>query len=252
MKFIQLCGAGRAGKSTVASILHDIAYENNYIPIILPFALALKKEAHEMGFSKDKNPDAYREYCQKWGAQRRKEDPDYWVNKVKESVKEISIVEMALKEKNAEMFEHLIIQDDVRYMNEIAYGRDVGAYQIFITTGNRNIPEMFENWRLHESEHIALNVEAGRTDYTDLFHEYLVNRSPIPELIDYVRSNFFKWITEDSPSSDPTSEKYRKGMLPNEEFLKLLMIKDELDQIEDILSFIEEELEDNNNDSNNN
>ena len=43
MKFIQLCGAGRAGKSTIASILYDVAYENNYIPVILPFAKALKK-----------------------------------------------------------------------------------------------------------------------------------------------------------------------------------------------------------------
>ena len=88
--------------------------------------------------------------------------------------------------------------------------------------------------------------EAGRPDYTDLFHEYLVNRSPIPELVEYVRSNFYKWITEESPSMDPVTQKYRDGKVPNEGFLKLLMLKDELDKIEDLLSFIEDEIEDKN------
>lgn len=246
MKFIQLCGAGRAGKSTVASILYDVALENNFIPVILPFAKALKKEAKNMGFSKEKNPEEYRKYCQKWGALRRKEDPDYWVNKVKEEVHTLVEIETTLKQKGEDRFEHLIIQDDVRYMNEIAYGREVDAYQIFITTGHRLIPEMFENWRLHESEDIALRVEAGKTDYTDLFHEYLINREPIPELVVYIRSNFFKWITEDSPSTDMTSQRYRKGEIFNKEFLKLLILKDELDKVEDLLSFIEDELEENN------
>lgn len=246
MKFIQLCGAGRAGKSTVASILYDVAMENNYIPVILPFAKALKREAQEMGYSKDKNPDEYRKYCQEWGAKRRAEDPDYWVNKIKQEVHGLAQIEGVLKEKDEDRFEHLIIQDDVRYMNEIAFGRDVGAYQIFITTGRRTIPEMFEEWRLHESEDIAIRVEAGRPDYTDLFHEYLVNRAPIPELVGYVRSNFYKWITEESPSLDPITQKYRNGQVPNEGFLKLLMLKDELDKIEDLLSFIEDEMESNN------
>lgn len=243
MKFIQLCGAGRAGKSTVASILFDIAMENYYIPVILPFAKALKKEAKELGYTKEEKPEEYRRFCQRLGAQRRAEDPDYWVNKVKEEVAVIASVEKALKEQNQERFEHLIIQDDTRYMNEIAYGRDVGAYQIFITTGKRTIPEMFEEWRLHESENLAINVEAGRPDFTDLFHEYLVNRQPIPELVAHVRSNFFKWLTEDSPSTDATTQMYRNGEMKNEAFLKLLLIKDELDQIDDVLDLLEEEIE---------
>jgi len=245
MKFIQLCGAGRAGKSTVASIIHDVAMENGYIPVIIPFAKALKKEAKEKGITKDENPEEYRRYCQKLGAQRRKEDPDYWVNKVKEEVNMLIEVETFLKSRNEDRFEHLIIQDDVRYMNEIAFGREVDAYQIFITTGKRTLPEMFEEWRLHESETLAINVEAGNSDYTDLFHEYLVNRQPIPELVEYVRSNFFKWLTEDSPANDPTNIKYRKGEMGNDAFLKLLMLKDEIDQIDDILNLIEDEMEDN-------
>lgn len=243
MKFIQLCGAGRAGKSTVASILYDVAMENNFIPVILPFAKALKKEAAELGYTKENNPEEYRRYCQRLGAQRRAEDTDYWVKKIQEEVHTLAGIEGVLKEKQQERFEHLIIQDDVRYMNEIAWGREVGAYQIFVTTGRRTLPEMFEEWRLHESEAFAIAVEAGKTDYTDIVHEYLVNRGPIPELVEYVRKNFFRWITEDSPSNDPTSEKYRKGAMANDDFLKLLMLKDELDKIDDILSMIEDEWE---------
>ena len=45
---------------------------------------------------------------------------------------------------------------------------------------------------------------------------------------------------------DPVTQKYRDGKVPNEGFLKLLMLKDELDKIEDLLSFIEDEIEDKN------
>tara|TARA_R100001015_G_C4633876_1_gene199409 strand:- start:688 stop:1464 length:777 start_codon:yes stop_codon:yes gene_type:complete len=243
MKFIQLCGAGRAGKSTIASILYDVAYENNYIPVILPFAKALKKEAADLGFTKEKDPDGYRKYCQKWGEGRRKEDADYWVNKVRAEVEELKTIELRNKQDQVERFEHIVIQDDVRYMNEIAFGREVEAYQIFITTGDRDLDEPFDSWRFHESETLATMVEMGHKDYVDIFHEYLVNREPVPELQDYIRDRFFTWIMSGDPATDPTTELYRNGLQPNDHFLKLYMLKDELDKLDNIVDLLENEIE---------
>ena len=253
MKFIQLCGAGRAGKSTIASILYEVAYENNYIPIILPFAKALKKEAADKGFIKDKDPEGYRAYCQKWGEGRRKENPDHWVNKVKEEVEELKLKEMAHKNVGDDRFEHIVIQDDVRYMNEIAYGREMNAYQIFITTGDRDLPEPFDSWRFHESEDLATKVEMGDKDYVDIFHEYLVNRDPIPELQDYIRDRFYTWIISDEPADDPVTDLYRNGLGASDQFLKIFLLRDELSKIDDLVDLIEEsldELEEDDNDSN--
>lgn len=243
MKFIQLCGAGRAGKSTVAQVLCNVGYENNYIPVMLPFAKALKAEAADNGFTKDKDPQGYRDYCQRWGAGRRAEDPEYWVKKVRLEVEELKQKEMELKVQGKDRFEHLVIQDDVRYMNEIAFGREVGAYQIFITTGDRDIPEQFDTWRLHESEDLAVKVEIGDKNYVDIFHEYLLNREPLPELQDYVRDRFYTWIVSNEPSTDSITSNYRNGNVANEHFLKLYLLKDELNKIDDIMDLLEQSMD---------
>ena len=222
MKFIQLCGAGRSGKSTIAKMLWNIAYEHNYIPIVLPFAKALKEEAAEYGFTKEDKPEEYRKYCQKWGAGRRKEDPDYWVKKVNECVLEYMLKELELSKTN-ERFEHLIIQDDVRYMNEIAYGRSVDAYQIFVTTGDRDLPELMDDWRNHESEQLAFKVELGDPDYTELFHEFLVNDGDYNLLNDTVNERFITWVSSNEQSQDEVSVSYRLGLEPSIQFLQLIL-----------------------------
>ena len=243
MKLIQLCGAGRAGKSTIANILYDLASDNNYIPVILPFAKPLKEEAVQQGFSKEEDPEKYRAYCQKWGAGRRKEDPDYWVKKVHKNIEDLIEVESALKQSGEEKFEHLIIQDDVRYMNEIAYGREMNAYQIFVTTGDRTLPELGEDWRNHESEELANNVEMGNKDYTDIFHEYIVNSDPIPELVDHIKNRFYTWITEEEQSKDEVTQEYINGMKANDYFLHLHLLQNEIEKISGLLEEIEDEFE---------
>ena len=105
MKFIQICGAGRAGKSTTANMIYELAYENNYIPVVLPFAKALKAEAASKGFKKSVDPEGYRSYCQKWGAGRREEDQDYWVKKVHEEVTALKEAEHLKVDKEAEPFD---------------------------------------------------------------------------------------------------------------------------------------------------
>lgn len=248
MKFIQLCGAGRAGKSTAANMIYELAYENNYIPVVLPFAKALKTEAMKQGFTKEKTPEEYRAYCQKWGAGRRAEDQDYWVKKVHEEVLALKEKELSLLKNKEERYEHLIIQDDVRYMNEIAYGRSVEAYQIFITTADREIPELLEDWRQHESEELAFRVETGDKDYCSLFHEFLINDGSIEDIQKKVKDRFITWVSTNEPSNDAYSEMYRAGLVPNEQFTDFDDIREALLEIDDLLEDLIERLEEYDND----
>lgn len=231
MKFIQLSGVARVGKTTTANILFDVAYDNGFIPVILPFAKSLKNEAAEQGFAKENNLPQYRSFCQEWGAKRRKEDPDYWLKKTREEIDRLREVEFTLK-KTEDRFEHIIIQDDVRYMNELAFGRELGAYQIFVACGSRKIPDMFGGWRIHESEELAMRVEAGTKSHTDLFHEFLINYSTMDHLIKRVRNRFFTWITETDVSQDTATEAYRRGVAANLNFVILSEVYDQMDSMD--------------------
>lgn len=231
MKFIQLSGVARVGKTTTANILFDVAYDNGFIPVIVPFAKSLKNEALERGYTKDDNPEKYRAFCQEWGAKRRLEDSDYWVKKTKEEVDRLRDIEVKLR-KTEDRFEHIIIQDDVRYMNELAFGREVGAYQIFVSCGSRKIPDMLGTWRLHESEELAMKVEAGVKSHNDLFHEYLVNYSTMENLIKRIRGRFFTWITESEVSEDTATSAYRKGLAPNLTFVALSEVYEQMNGME--------------------
>ena len=84
MKFIQISGIGRSGKTTAANLLVARALQENYIPVIIPFAKALKDAVASDGITKDADPVEYRLRCQTKGAELRVTDPDYFVKKVKE------------------------------------------------------------------------------------------------------------------------------------------------------------------------
>mgnify|MGYP006398706273 FL=1 len=227
MKFIQISGAAGAGKTTVANILFDKAFESNYIPVILPFAKDLKDEAALMGHYKDEDSDGYRKFCQQWCSQRREEDEYYWIKKVMDEVLSIKEIELQLRKSKQDRFEHLIIQDDVRFMNELIYGRKVGAYQLFVTTANRIIPDLFARWRAHESEELAYRVEVAKKDYTDIFDEYIENNLDYESLSEKIEERFYSWITEVEYSKDPITEMYREGLKPNEQFVFMsMMFKD--------------------------
>jgi hypothetical protein len=241
MKFIQLCGPGRVGKSTISDIIHLAASSHGFIPVCIPFAKALKQEAADKGFGKEVDPEGYRHYCQKWGAGRRKQDEDYWIKKVRAEVEECKQAELELKRAGAEKFEHLIIQDDVRYINELAYGLEVDAYQLYITPGDRDLPEMDEAWRLHESERTATTVECGNKDYCQMFDEFIVNDLDMDRLVDLVYDRFATWVTADEHSPDIITETYRAGLNPNPDFEPILEILELVDGVKEMMEEIEDE-----------
>jgi hypothetical protein len=179
MRIIQISGKGRVGKSTVANLIAKYSFELGYIPVMLPFAQAIKEEAASKGITKESDSVKYREFCQELGASKRAEDNDYWVNKTLTVIEEYMVKEIKNKQEKKKHWEYVIIQDDVRYMNELALGRDLVATQIFISHGSRNLVEESAEWRKHESEILGNVVEnscnKSNNDYEELFDVVIPN-----------------------------------------------------------------------------
>ena len=200
MRIIQISGKGRVGKTTLAHLIAKYSFELGYIPVILPFADAIKQQAAALGITKEKDSSAYREFCQQLGANRRSEDPDYWVVRSYESIQEYMIKELDNKKEGKTNFEYVIIQDDVRYMNELAFGRDIVATQIFLSQGIRKLEEENADWRDHESETLANDIEHSykkaniQGKYDDLFDVVVTNDGELDDLDYLVKQAIEYWL----------------------------------------------------------
>ena len=195
MLIFMLAGKARVGKTTLAKWLSEYAYKNGYTPVILPFAQALKDEAEKAGYSKERNPVQYREFCQTFGSTARKQDPDYWVKKFRDKVKFMYEQEQnALKEDASIWHEKVIIVDDCRYMNEVACARDLKALTIFISAGDRELIDHTADWRKHESEAMANNTEAGHKDFKDVFHYNIRNDTTERNFRSKCEEKFDEWF----------------------------------------------------------
>jgi hypothetical protein len=199
MRIIQISGKGRVGKTTLAHLIAKYSLDLGYNPIILPFAAAIKKMAEEQGITKESDSSKYREFCQELGASKRAENSEYWIIKTFETLQEYMLKEIDNKQNVRSDFEYVIIQDDVRYMNELAFGRDLAATQIFVSEDDRNLPEHNAEWRNHESEDLANNYEKSFTktlanNYEDLFDIVVFNGESTKELESFVKSNIKDWL----------------------------------------------------------
>jgi hypothetical protein len=178
-----IAGQARVGKTTTASIINSLAKKRDFNPVILPFAAAIKEQAEQQGLTKDKNPDEYRAFCQSLGEGKRKENPDYWVERFKEKWLEYD----AADRKASQCFDKLwketvIIVDDCRYLNELNFGKTIGAKSLFISHGNRELVDANASWRNHESEHMANEYESGNKDYLDIFDFVIHNNKTLTKL----------------------------------------------------------------------
>ena len=171
---ILIAGKAEAGKSTLAHMIAAEAFKCGMVPAVMSFAGALKKEAASKGYDKESNPEKYREYCQTYGALYRKDNPEHWVDKLDDEVRDLVKKERASLKNNNKYWERCIIIDDCRYINEVAYGKDNEAILIFLTAGNRKLKEA--EWRAHESEELAHLVEEG-TETGELFNHIIFNDS---------------------------------------------------------------------------
>jgi hypothetical protein len=186
MRIIQISGKGRAGKTTTADLIAKYSFNLGYIPVMIPFAQAIKQEAAQKGITKELDSAKYREFCQELGASKRMEDPDYWVNKTYDLIQEYMLKEINNKNENKKYWEYVIIQDDVRYMNELALGRDLVATQLFVSHGSRALIEENAEWRKHESEVLGNAVETSNNqpnnEYDELFDVVVNNDGNLKDL----------------------------------------------------------------------
>lgn len=180
-----LGGKARVGKTTAANILKVIAENMGMNPTIIPFAKAIKDEATKLGLSKEDKPEIYRAFCQDLGEKKRKENPDYWVERFNEVFEKLAKEENEALEDNSKKYkERVIIIDDCRYLNEIAYGRKIGAKQVFIAHGSREIEDLKGKWRQHESEDMANKIETKEKDYDNLFEYRISNDGSMDNFVE--------------------------------------------------------------------
>lgn len=188
-------GKARVGKTTLAKWLSEYAYNEGYTPVLLPFAQALKDEAEERGFSKDKNPEEYRAFCQTLGSDMRATDPDFWVKKFKDKIKFLYEQEKKALEKDPDTwYEKVVIVDDCRYMNEVAAARDLRALTVFVSHGDRILPEASAEWRNHESEAMANALENKDKNYSEVFHYLIRNDGTEKKYKEKATQRFEEWF----------------------------------------------------------
>lgn len=198
MRIVQISGKGRVGKTTLANLIAKYSFNLGYIPVILPFAQAIKDLASEQGLAKEIDSTKYREFCQKLGAEKRNEEEDYWVTRTFDKIQEFMLQEINNKIEDKKHWEFVIIQDDVRYMNELALGRDLVACQIFVDSSIRTLEEHDAPWRKHESEVLANNVEASlnkvNSEFEELFDIIIDNGDSIKDLEKEVSEELPDWL----------------------------------------------------------
>lgn len=158
MRVIGFTGQARCGKSYLSDRLAKAAFEAGQRPHLVSFAGALKQASADAGFPKDTHPTEYREFCQTHGAEMRAKDPNYWVNKTVDQIRELAELENKLVNEGNKFWEVVVIIDDVRYQNEIDTILRMGGDVVHVTAGDR-LPVPHARFRRHESEKLARAID---------------------------------------------------------------------------------------------
>ncbi len=196
MMVLMIGGKARVGKTTLAKWFAEYVYTNGYSPVMLSFADILKQEVTKAtGFTKDGNPEDFRLACQKLGAKHRKKDPDHWLKLFEQRLKEIKTQDtLNLEDNPKDWHEKCVIVDDCRYLNEVGYGRKIGALEVFVAHVNRKLDDHDGLWRQHESENMANQIESGSLNSEDMFH-YRINNNLSEVLFKKQATALFKeWL----------------------------------------------------------
>ncbi len=182
MQLITIAGQARVGKTTLAKIIAERAFDLGLTPVLLSFAGPLKRMAEEKGYSKEDNPKEYRQFCQQYGASKREEDPEYWVKLFEKELLEIREAERQDLAENKKYWERCIVVDDCRYPNEVELSMKYKATLIFLSFGKRDIVDPEASWRAHHSEDMAKLIDRGQNEYRSLFTCFIRNQGTEDEL----------------------------------------------------------------------
>jgi nucleoside-triphosphatase THEP1 len=191
MHTILIAGQAGVGKTTLAELIAEKVFELGLNPVLLSFAGPIKEEAKKKGYSKEEFPDKYRKYCQEMGAQMRTLDQNYWVNAMVESIEREEEKERDSMASGKKFWERCVIIDDCRYMNEVILGKEMGSTIIFLSSGSRELEA--HEWRDHESELFANDVENNKSEYKDLFTHIFINDKDIDALANKIEKMVPIW-----------------------------------------------------------
>lgn len=240
MEIILLAGQAGVGKTTAAKVIACEAFNRGFIPILESFAKPIKEEAAAKGYTKEEFPEEYRKYCQNRGAVARQESPDHWVSLMKERISKYLIEEKEALNKNSKYWEKVIIIDDCRYLNEVNFGLLLKASLVFLYYGDRDVDS--DNWRQHESEQLANNIEDGDKDLLSLFNNFIVNDSTQEDFEDRLKSmvtRLLNFISEEEEECSCPSRTFNNKIVL-EELIDLL----DFDYVDELLEEEEEEDDD--------
>ena len=182
MQLIIIGGQAGVGKTALAHLIAEQAFELGFIPVVSSFAAALKKAAAEAGCSKEEKPEEYRKFCQTHGAEKRKENPDYWVEAFNESLTKIVSKEKRDLNNNERYWERCVIVDDCRYPNEVRYAMKKKATTLFLMYGDRPNPNRNKEWTKHESEELANTICKNPDLFGDAFQYFIYNDMSLGDL----------------------------------------------------------------------
>lgn len=211
-----------------------LLYEDGYTPAYLPFAAALKEDASRAGYGKDVNPVEYRKYCQNWGAKRRQENQDYWIERWVKQYEKYMYKETSGERES----ETVILVDDCRYVNETEAIKLRGGKTIFIAGGERTLADEDSPWRKHESEALANLIEktikhrpSALTPFCHLFW----NNKSLEDLEENILFAYEDWL-EDDPCKCELCFARREGRSPDMttvfEEIKEILLSENIDPSE--------------------
>ena len=174
MHVVVIAGQARVGKTTLANLIAEEAFNLGMKPVLLSFAEPIKAQARELGYTKEDKPDKYREFCQELGNRMREENPDHWVEIYEQRLKDIIDNEAQEVMDGRKYWEYCVITDDCRYMNELEMCSNYNCTSIFLSFGTRDIPDKNGEWRQHPSEFLANRLASGK-QFTKLVTDYVTN-----------------------------------------------------------------------------
>lgn len=201
MRIIGLTGQARAGKSFVANYIAKRAWEKRMVPVFVSFAGALKKAAAEAGHPKETDPQGYRAFCQTIGAQARQQDPYHWVKLTMQEIAEVAQREQKAIEEGHDVWERVVIIDDVRYRNEVEAIIWMGGLIGHVSAGSR-LPEADAPWRSHDSERMAIAIDETKHDLRLLeepgapFEDFQGEEAHVLMLINDTSQDDIKWLLD--------------------------------------------------------
>ena len=177
MQIIAFAGLAKTGKTTAAETAGAHLFELGFTPTIEQFAGPLKRAAAMLGFHKGGDTDhLYRWFCQMAGERARQENPDWFVNLMRDRLDVLAQEEADRINAGGEWHETVVFIDDLRFDNERELVREYGGKTLFVSAARR-LTDMTADWRKHVSEEMARQYEAGKLA-DDTFDISLSNNDP--------------------------------------------------------------------------